>query len=325
MIVARGRGRRPEEALHALGLRAPRAEGAGDIVRDIGAAERDRRKADEHAARKQRHIGQPGADLDERDAQLALLVAQARHTRRDRRCDDRFDLEMRRPHAQIQIAHRRSVGRDDVNIDAERIGVQPERLLDALQSVERVERRLRVEHHPPLGVDRVSPMRKQFVDVLLLDAVPAELDLDRRQIADQTARRKADPDILDVEPCDAFGLLDRFAHRSLGRIHVGDITAPHALRLALAGAEHVELAALAAFGDQRGHFPRPDIERGNQAVGTGLGHRSPFRYRARDRAACSAWRLRTFSRPAARPFVRDCACRSAPCRARAGDAPRPVR
>ena len=45
----------------------------------------------------------PAAQLDQRDAQLALLLAQAGLARRDRRGDDRFDAEMGGADAQIEI------------------------------------------------------------------------------------------------------------------------------------------------------------------------------------------------------------------------------
>ena len=45
----------------------------------------------------------PAAELDQRHAQLALLLAQAGLARRDRRGDDRFDAEMGGSDAQIEI------------------------------------------------------------------------------------------------------------------------------------------------------------------------------------------------------------------------------
>src|SRR3546814_6210087 len=54
---------------------------------------------------------------------------------------------MRRADAQIEIADRRSVRGDDMDTHAEAIRVEPERLLDAGEAIERVERRLGVEHH----------------------------------------------------------------------------------------------------------------------------------------------------------------------------------
>ena len=69
-----------------------------------------------------------------------------------------------------------------MDVDAQLVGMEAERLLDAAHVVERVERRLRVQHHPPLGIDRVAPGVEQVVDVALLDAVTAQLDLDRGDV-----------------------------------------------------------------------------------------------------------------------------------------------
>src|SRR3546814_6452054 len=64
---------------------------------------------------------------------------------------------MRRADAQIEIADRQSVRGDDMDMHAEAIRVEPERLLDAGEAIERVERRLGVEHHAAAGIDRFAP------------------------------------------------------------------------------------------------------------------------------------------------------------------------
>ena len=217
-------------------------------------AHRDRGQPHQHPAGEQRHVGDPRAQLNQRHAEFALLVAEAGEPGRDRRGDDRLHLQVRRPDAQVQVAHRRPVGRDDVDVNAEPVGVKPERLLDPGQPVKRIECGLRVEHHAPLRVDRVAPRPEQRVDVRLFDAVAAELELDLRDIADQPARGEAHPDVLDVEARDPLGLLHRFAHGDLRRLHVGDIAALDAAALALAGAEHDQLASVALLRDHRRHL-----------------------------------------------------------------------
>src|SRR3546814_1456016 len=54
---------------------------------------------------------------------------------------------MGRADAEIEIADRRRLGRDDVNVDGELVGMEAERLLDALQAVERVEGGERMQDH----------------------------------------------------------------------------------------------------------------------------------------------------------------------------------
>ena len=66
--------------------------------------------------------------------------------------------------------------------------MKPKRLFDALKPVERIQRGLRVQDHPAIGVERIAPRRKQLVNIILLDTVPAHFDFDRRDIADQPAR-----------------------------------------------------------------------------------------------------------------------------------------
>src|SRR3546814_3126575 len=73
-------------------------------------------------------------------------------------------------------------------------------------------------------------------------------------------RGETHPDILDIDPRDPLRLLDRLAHRDLGRGHVGDIAALDATALALAGAEHDQFAAIGLLRDHRRHFRRPDVE-----------------------------------------------------------------
>jgi hypothetical protein len=53
-------------------------------------AQRDRAQADQHAAGVDRDVGHLGAELDQRDAELALLLAQAGERGGDRRGDDRL-------------------------------------------------------------------------------------------------------------------------------------------------------------------------------------------------------------------------------------------
>ena len=80
-----------------------------------------------------------------------------------------------------------SVG-DHVDMHAQPVGMQPQRLLHPGLAVERVERRLRVQHHPPARIDRLAPGLEQIVDVALFDLVPAQFDLDRDHVADQARR-----------------------------------------------------------------------------------------------------------------------------------------
>ena len=120
----------------------------------------------------------------------------------------------------------------------ELVGMEAERLLDALEAVERVERRhARGGSCRPSGSIDSRPAPSSCVDILLLDPAAADLDLDAGDVADQPAGREADADLLDIGAGDPLGLLDRLADRDLGLLHVGDEAALDAAALALAGAE----------------------------------------------------------------------------------------
>src|SRR3546814_1247700 len=101
---------------------------------------------------------------------------------RSRRGDDGVDVEMRLADGGFEVPHRRAVGHDDVDVDAEAVGVEANRILDPGEAVERIERGLRVEDHPSFGFDAGAPRGEQVVDILLFDAVPAELAFDRRDV-----------------------------------------------------------------------------------------------------------------------------------------------
>src|SRR3546814_6545759 len=83
---------------------------------------------------------------------------------------------MRLPDGRLQIPHRRTVGHDDMDIDPQPVGVKADGVLDAVEPIERVDRRLGVEDHPPFGVDAGAASGEQVVALLLLDAVARSVE-----------------------------------------------------------------------------------------------------------------------------------------------------
>ncbi len=104
-----------------------------------------------------RDVGDVGAELDQRDPELAFLVAQASECRSDRRSDDGFDPEMRGADDGVDVPERGRVGGDHVDIDPEPVGEQTDRLLDPLRTIDRVQRGVRVKHDLAVAVDRLAP------------------------------------------------------------------------------------------------------------------------------------------------------------------------
>ncbi len=131
--------------------------------------------------------------------------------------------------------------------------MEADRVLDAVEAVERVSAGCAYGIIRPSGSMPARPAASRSSISSCSIRWPLRFALDRRDVADQPACRKADPDIVDVQPRDAFGLLDRLAHDMLGLFHVGDIAALHTAAFALAGTEHVELAVGGLPRDQRAH------------------------------------------------------------------------
>src|SRR3954451_20635312 len=179
---------------------------------------------------------------------------------------------MRGTDNRIDVPQRRWIGRDYVNVDAQPICEEADRLLDALGPVDGVQRRMRMEHDLAVAVDRVLARPQQLIDVGLLDWMPAKLDFDIGEIADEAAGAIARPDVLDGDSRHAFGELHRFAHCELAGSHVGDVTAFHAPTLTLAGAAHGEPPVRVRPTDHRADLRRAEIEDGDQLLFDGGGH-----------------------------------------------------
>jgi hypothetical protein len=134
----------------------------------------------------------------------------------------------------IDITQWRRIGGDDVDVDAEPVGMKADRLLDALGAVDRVERRMGVKNHLSVAVDRPLAGFEELVDVPLLDGMAAKLDLDIGDVADQPPGTVTRPHLIDGEAGHSLGELDRLAHRELACRHVGDVAAFDSATLALA-------------------------------------------------------------------------------------------
>ena len=78
----------------------------------------------QHAAHVDRDVGHLRAELDQRDAEIALLGGQAGVAGGERRGDHRLDFEVRVLHRLGQVAHRRAVGEHDVDVDPEPLGME---------------------------------------------------------------------------------------------------------------------------------------------------------------------------------------------------------
>src|SRR6185437_5614995 len=154
----------------------------------------------------------------------------------------------------VDVAQWRRLCRDHVDVDAKTAGMQSDWLLNALGSVDRVERRMRVEDNLAVLVDRILAGLEQLVDVGLLNRMAAEFDLDIGNVADKATSSVAGPYILDGEARHTLGKLHRLTHGELARGHVSDESAFHSAALALAGTEDGQPPLTVLARDHRADF-----------------------------------------------------------------------
>ncbi len=254
MIVAWGRHRRSVEAFQPLGVAPLDPEGAGDVIGNVLRAQGDRTQSDQHPASVERDIGHLRAKLDQRHPELALLRRQAGQRRRHRRSDDRANAQVRRTNHIIEVPKRCRIGRDDMNIYPQPVGMEPDRVLDPLDPVDGVERGMGVEHGPLAAVDHRLSATQQLVDIRLLDLMATKVDLDIGDVADQPAGAEARPDVVDRHLAHSLCALDCLAHGDFARGHVGDIAALDPAAFALARAQHAQPPVVVPGDDQRAHL-----------------------------------------------------------------------
>ena len=164
----------------------------------------------------------------------------------------------------------RRIGGDDMDIDAELLGMEAARLLDAVHPVDRVEGRQRVEDHAPVRPIADQPLAsRSSISSSEMRRPPIPTSTSTMSLI-MPAGGKADEHLVDLGAGDPLGLLDRLADRDLALLHVGDEAALHAAALALAGAENPQLPVRAGLGDHRADLGRADVERRDQGSGLGL-------------------------------------------------------
>ena len=221
-----------------------------------------------------RHIGHLCADLDQRHTQIALLRAEAGIGAGERARHHRLDLEMRHLHRLDQVLDRRAFGQGNVDIDAQRFGMEALRIGDPMRAVERVMRRLGMEDHPPVRLDVIACRIKQMLDIVVLDPPPADGDLDAGDAAVEPSSGAADPDAGNIGTGVLLGFLDRLADRMAGGAHLGDIAALDALAFAVAGAQHHHRSVLVLAHDHGRDPEGADVDRRKGADDARSGHHS---------------------------------------------------
>jgi hypothetical protein len=146
-----------------------------------------------------------------------------------------------------------------------RSACRPRGIGDAFGAVEEVARRLRVQHHAPVGLEAVAAETSRCsMSSSSIRRPPMSISTGTMRLA-RPGARAADPHAGDVGPGELLGALDRVAHGVSRGGHIGHVAAADPLRRAMAAAEHDHLAALGQPGDHRRDTERADIDRPEHA------------------------------------------------------------
>src|SRR5581483_2791803 len=238
--------------LDLLGMRGRRAEALRDVVRDLVAADRQRRRVADRALCEDRDVRGARADVDQTDAELALVLHEDRLARGDRGRYQIVDLQPAAVHAFRDVLRRADRTAHDVHVRFEPHAAHADRVADVFLAVDDVFLRLFVEH-ALIGRDRDGAGGVEHVlDVLGGDFAVADRRGAMRVAALDVAARDAGVDRTDLAAGHEFGLFDRTLDRLHRRFDVDDDAALESVGGMRTYADHLDRLArrvLANDGD----------------------------------------------------------------------------
>jgi hypothetical protein len=249
--------------LDPLRLQHRRAQADGDVVGEVVAAERDDAGVLDGAAGEDGHVGGAAADVDERDAQLLLLLGQHRLRRSERLEHDVGDREPGLGAALDDVLRARGGGGDDVDLGLQPHAAHAQRLLDAVLLVDHVLLRQHVEDLAVLG-DVHRPGRVEHaVDVRLPDLLVLHRHHALGVEAADVAAGDAGVDRADLAARHQLRLLDGAADRGDGGVDVDHHALAQAARGLGADADDVD-AVGRQLADDAADLGGADVEADDQ-------------------------------------------------------------
>ena len=246
--------------LDVLGVLRGRAHGHRDVVGHLVAGDRDHRRVANGALREHREVRGAAADVDDADAELALIVGEAGETRRELLEHDVVDLEPAALDALLEIVGGALRAGDDVHLGFEAHARHADGIADAFLAVD--DEFLR-QHVQDLLVRRNGHGLGRVHHVLHVDVAHfAIADRDhavRIQAAHVQPAMPANTERISqpaMSSASSIGALDRL-HRRLDVDHHAFLQAARGLR---ADADHFDRVVGRHFADQRGHLRGADVE-----------------------------------------------------------------
>src|SRR6185503_7105096 len=229
---------------------------------EVVAANADHRGVPDAAALVDGNVGRAAADVDQRDAELLLVVGQHRLARRQLLDHGLGDVDAGAVHAGDDVLGRALAAGDDVDVDLEPGAGHPHRRADAVLLVDDKILRQHVEdlaagrqRHRLGGVDRAAHVLAGDLAVLAGhgDDAAAVEPFDVRPRQRQVHR-------VDLDASHQLGFLDRFLDRVDRRLEVDHDAAPDAARFGDTDADDVDRLAADDLADDRRHLRSADVE-----------------------------------------------------------------
>ncbi len=246
--------------LFRVGHRRPEPD--RDVVGEVIAADADDRGVPEAAALVDRDVGRAAADVDERDAELLLVLGEHRLAR-----GQLFDHRLRHRdagavHARDDVLRRALAAGDDVDVDLETRAGHADRRADAVLLVDDEVLRQDVQDlaagRQRHGLRRVDGPAHVFTGDLAV--LPRHRDHAAAVESLHVGAREREVDRVDLDPGHQLGFFDRLLDRLDRRFEVDDDAAADAARFGDAEADDVEALAVEHLADDGRHLRRADVE-----------------------------------------------------------------
>ena len=262
VLVDHRRQRAAAAALDLLRVGNRRAQADGDVVREVIAADGDHPGVPQAAALEDREVGRAAADVDDRDAEILLVLGQHRFARGEL-LQHGLDHRHAGPvHARDDVLRGRGAAGHDVHVDLEPRAGHPDGRPDAVLLVDHEVLREHVQDFAAArqrdrlgGVDGAP-------DVLARDLAVLAGDRHHAAAVERLDVRRGEPEVdrVDLDAGGQLGLVDRLLDRLDRRLEVDDDAAADAARVREADADDVEPAVVGHLADDGRDLRRADVQ-----------------------------------------------------------------
>ncbi len=263
-------------ALDLFRFRDRRAQTHSKIVREVIAAHGDCRRVPHHASGVADQLGRAAADIEQADAQIALVLRKA-CLRRSKRLEHRVvHAYARAVHRRHDILRRHARRRHNVDVRLEALPHHPDGVANVVLLVEKKFLRKHVQHFAVFrqrdAFGRLD--RAPHVFALHVPRPRSQRDSALAVHAAHVRPRHADHRRFHRHADDRFRFLHRAPNRTHREIEIHDLPFAPAFRFRRAERREFHAAVIILLAHQRARFRAADIERHNVPFFSGQIRRS---------------------------------------------------